>query len=279
MYEAGAKLDKFREQRPPDSQTDIAGYNRHMEELKSREREFNEAKSAYNEAEDQYTKTRARMSRVIRHLRDNICHYMQYIWQDSPKVDEDHLLQDESFYGEKLPSVTRGLSRLGYFGDEEVFEYTGPSVALMDHMLSHLTPGNRIIESLSTTDLEKTSLLQYLRRYYPEKVSALKDGIRSLAFVTDPAPPEEVFPARSVQIAQDALVVETMPGRVPLLEGYQMAHRMLDVQRTCLENVHLSKRIEDRPWKKDGDDTYSVRRYEGDVPPNREVIEKPVAKE
>jgi hypothetical protein len=81
-------------------------------------------------------------------------------------------LQDESFYGEKLPSVTRGLSRLGYFGDEEVFEYTGPSVALMDLVLSHLTPGDRIIESLSADDLKKASLMQYLRRYYPEKTSA-----------------------------------------------------------------------------------------------------------
>jgi hypothetical protein len=65
-----------------------------------------------------------------------------------------------------------------------------------------------------------------------------------------------------------------MPGQVPLLEGFKMAHRMLDVQKVCLENAHLAERIADRPWKKDGEDTYAVRRYEGAGPETTEVHEE-----
>jgi hypothetical protein len=90
----------------------------------------------------------------------------------------------------------------------------------------------------------------------------LINQIESFAFVTDPVNPEEVLSSRTIQVAQDALVVETMPGQVPLLEGFQMAHRMLDVQKSCLENVHLAERMVDRPWKERGDDDYEVTRYE-----------------
>jgi hypothetical protein len=182
-------------------------------------------------------------------------------------------MQDETFCGQPLPQVTRGLIRQGYFGNEEIFDYTGRSIALFDALLSHLTPGSEIA-SMPLAELEKTSLFQYLRRYYPDQKDALIAYIQDNAFVDDPADVEDVLSSRSIQVAQDALIVETMPGQVPLLEGFQMAHRMLDVQRACLENQHLNERIADRPWQRTGDDSYSVRRYDGTVPPQREVEEK-----
>jgi hypothetical protein len=269
---------------------------------------------------------------------------MQFIWQASPKVDEDKILAEENFCDEKLPRVTRGLARQGYFGNEEVFDYTGESLELFEEILLNLRPGDEIVSQLlalvekeplkagttasqqlehkyirtgsitfanatvggaqpaegadyivdhargvitftnplddvdpgptityETYDrLAATSLFQYLQRYEtPESVEALIEHIRSVGFVEDPARPEEFLTMRSVQIAQDALVVETMPGQVPLLEGFKMAHRMLDVQRVCLENAHLAARIDDRPWQKDGEDSYEVRRYDGSVPPSR----------
>ena len=253
--------------------TDEQELQRRREEIQSRERILADARIAYITAEEQYTRASMRMNRVVSHVRDNICYYMQFIWQASPKVDQDRLLQLETFGGQPLPRVTRGLMRQGYFGNEEIFEYTGQSTALFDLIINNLTPGSELT-SLPEDELRKTTLFQYLERYYPEEAQTLIDQIGSSAFVTDPANPEEVLSTRSVQIAQDALVVETMPGQVPLLEGFQMAHRMLNVQKTCLENVHLAERIVDRPWNKEGDDTYAVRRYDGAGPEKTEVHEE-----
>jgi hypothetical protein len=103
-----------------------------------------------------------------------------------------------------------------------------------------------------------------LRRYYPaDSDELLLEKIRTRAFITDPAQADELFNTRHVQVAQDALVVEAIPGHVPLLEGFQMAHRMLDVQKACLENAHLAERIRDRPWQQSGADAYRVDRHEG----------------
>jgi hypothetical protein len=49
---------------------------------------------------------------------------------------------------------------------------------------------------------------------------------------------------------------------VPLLEGFAMAHRMLDVQQQCLENMHLRERIADRVWQTQSTDNYQVVRAE-----------------
>jgi hypothetical protein len=251
-----------------------AAYNRALSDLQSKERALASAREASQAADDAYFDARARMDRVVHHVRENVAYYMQCVWQSSLTVDQDMVLSEESFAGALLPAVTRGLSRLGYSGDEEIFEYTGPAVGLLDAMLSHLTPGAEIVDSMSEEELRNTEIYQYLARYCPDDARTLKDRIRALAFVTDPANPEDVIRTRSVQIPQDALVVETMPGAVPLLEGFQMAHRMLDTQRACLENIHLKQRIVDRPWKEDGSDTYAVRRYEGEVPPVKEVVEQ-----
>ena len=273
MFQRTAEFEVLRNQ-PTPSGADAAALNRYQEEYRSKERLLSEARDTFVEAETEYSRLQARMHRVTTHVRNNICHYMQYVWQASPTVDQDMLLQDETFCGQPLPQVTRGLIRQGYFGNEEIFDYTGRSIALFDMLLSTLQPGSELA-SMPIEELQDTSLFQYLRRYFPAQTDALVSYIRENAFVDDPVDPERVLSTRSVQIAQDALVVETMPGQVPLLEGFQMAHRMLNVQRACLENIHLNERIADRPWQKTGDDTYVVRRYDGAVPPQREVKETP----
>lgn len=272
MDQRAAEFEIFKNQPPPPPDNQ-AEYNQYRQELQSKERILSEARQEFIEIEEQYTRIQARLNRVVTHIRRNLCHYMQFIWQASPKTDEDKLLQNETFCREPLPRVTRGLIRQGYFGNEVIFDYTGRSIALFDLIVSNLTPGSEIA-SLPVGELRETALFQYLSRYYPNQAEILLEQIRSSAFVTDPIQPEEVLSSRSVQIPQDALVVETMPGEVPLLEGFQMAHRMLDVRRADLENTHLKERIKDRPWKAKGDDTYEVRRYEGDVPQQGEVSEQ-----
>jgi hypothetical protein len=276
MYDAAAAVETARttfQSLGQETDANEAEYNRWLEEVRSRERVLAEARTAAQTADDEYLQARTRIDRVVKHLRANICHYMQYIWQSSPTTDLDMQLQEEMFCGESLPMVTRGLSRLGYFGDEEIFEYTGPAIGLLDVLLTHLTPGSKVV-AMGLENLKKTELFQYIARYNPGSDRTLANQIRSLAFITDPAQPEEVLRGVSVQIPQDALVIETMPGKVPLLEGFQMAHRMLDVQKACLENQHLKARTTDRPWQKEGSDTYAVRRYEGEVPPTKEVVEQ-----
>lgn len=247
---------------------------RWREQARSKEQRLSEAKEAHIEAEEAYSKARMRMSRVVSHIREHICYYMQFIWQASPRVDHDKLLRTEEFCGQPLPVLTQGLNRIGFIGDEEIFEYTGKSVALLNTLVDALTPGFEVLSDVEA-DSGNAQLMELLERNYccGDDPQELLETIRSAAFITDPALEEGVLNARRIQVAQDALVVETMPGQVPLLEGFQMAHRMLDVQRTCLENLHLNERIKDRPWQKEGDDTYAVRRYEGDVPPEREVEE------
>lgn len=277
MLQKAAELEVFRKEGvAPAASAEELG--RWREEYRSKERTLAEARQAFIAAEEAYERARARMERVLAHLRENICYYMQFIWQSSPKVDHNKLLQDETFCLEPLPTVTRGLIRQGYFGNEEIFDYTGRSMALLDLILERLVPGSELLSSLSEEELRQTTLYQYLEAYYPETAAELLARIEQLAFVSDPAPEETALNARTVQIAQDALIVEAMPGQVPLLEGFQMAHRMLDVQKACLENAHMAARIKDRPWRDHGEDTYAVRRYDGSVPPSREVKETQSAK-
>jgi len=347
MDQRSAEFEAWKHSNPPPAADDPEKVNRWREEYRSRAQALSDARDQFIETEEEYSKLRGRMDRVITHLRENICYYMQFIWQDSPKVDHDKILQEELFCGEPLPSVTRGLIRQGYFGNEEIFDYTGRSIALFVMLLENLTAGSQILSqfidnitnepltagtigeqslahryikpnsihfthatingnipregvdygtdyingritfmtplddtgpTITYTTYERlaaTSFFQYLRRYYAtQDLGTLLDQIDTMAFVEDPLQPEQVLSTRRVQIAQDALVVETMPGQVPLLEGFQMAHRMLNVQQSCLENVHLAERIVDRPWTRDGsEDSYEVHRYDGTAPPSRVVHE------
>ena len=114
-----------------------------------------------------------------------------------------------------------------------MFDYTGPAFALTDLLLRLLRPGSELA-SLPQAELERTSVFQQLRRYYSDdEVDDLLAQIAWHAFVTDPAEPNTVLSSRRVQIAQDALVVEALPGQIPLLEGFKLPHRMLDVEQTC----------------------------------------------
>ena len=213
--------------------------------------------TAFDDADEAHLRARAKLDRVIGHVRRNRTHYMQYIWQASPRTDEDRILRAETFHGTPLPDLTRGLVRQGgYYGPEEMFDYTGPAFALTDLLLRLLRPGSELA-SLPQAELERTSVFQQLRRYYSDdEVDDLLAQIAWHAFVTDPAEPNTVLSSRRVQIAQDALVVEALPGQIPLLEGFKLAHRMLDVERACLENQHLAERIADRPWTVNGEDSY-----------------------
>lgn len=337
MDQRAAELEAFKETHLPPGEDEPEKLNRWRELYRIRAEALSEARQKFIAVEEQYSRLRARMNRVINHIRENICYYMQFVWQDSPKVDQDKVLRKEKFHDVALPLITRGLMRQGYLGDEEVFDYTGQSIELFAAFLENLEPGTEILSGFivevtdepiqaGTTDEQKltygyiklnsvtltnatvngrevaedvdyvidytngtirfftllddtgptisyktyekftkTTLFQYLKRYNPpEELGLLIEQIENMAFVSDPLNPEDVLRVRRIQVAQDALVVETMPGQVPLLEGFQMAHRMLDVQKSCLENVHLAERMSDRPWKKEGEDRYEVKRFEGD---------------
>ena len=245
-----------------------------LEEARDREGQLaslleglNGALEVLNERDDAYLKARARIDRVLGHVRKNRCHYMQFIWQASPNTDDDKILRTETFRGTPLPELTRGLQRQGYYGNEELFEFTGPSVSLTDALTRVLKPGSEIA-SMPREQLEQTSLFQQLRRYYTdEELDDVLAQIGNHNFVVDPAGASSVLSSRRVQIAQDAVVVEAMPGNVPLLEGFKMAHRMLNVERACLENEHLGARIADRPWRTGGEDVYRVYRRDGQPAP------------
>ncbi|HPE71069.1 MAG TPA: DUF2934 domain-containing protein [Candidatus Competibacter sp.] len=223
------------------------------------------AQESFIAADEAYSKNRVRLDRVIEHVRKNRCHYMQFIWQASPTTDYDRILHTETFGGHPLPLLTRGLQRQGYFGNEEIFDFAGPSWGLADALLKMLTPGSDLA-ALPEEQLRQTELFQLLCRYYSaEEIDNLIEQIGNQNFIMDPAIRNSVLSSRTVQIAQDALVVETMPGQIPLLEGFKAAHRMLDVERACLENMHLKARIEDRPWKERGEDSYRIIRGGTDI--------------
>jgi len=227
--------------------------------------------AAFIAQEETYLKARARLDRVVEHVRKNRCHYMQFIWQASPTTDYDRILRTETFGGIPLPELTRGLQRQGYFGNEEIFDFVGPSWALADALSRMLTPDSEFA-TLPDEVLRQTELFQQLARYHSdEELDNLLQQMRNQSFVTDPANQAAVLSSRRVQIAQDFLVVETLPGKVPLLEGFKAAHRMLDIERACLENAHLQARIADRPWRDRGEDSYRVYRREGEPIPTREV--------
>jgi hypothetical protein len=253
---------------------DAEGQSRWRVELDSRERAASDAMSALIMAEENYIRARTRIDRVISHVRENLLYYMQSVWQASAKVDQDKLLQKELFNGKPLDQQTLGFSRLGYYGNEEVFEYTGDSaeaVAAMIHA-ELFVPGTSVIAKAgrggvptrAAKENTPNALIERVRKYCCKDDADVDDWILAHVFINDPAFPELRDNSRCVQVAQDALLVETMPGQVPLLEGFQMAHRMLDVQKACLENIHLSERISDRPWERDGQDSYTVVRREGD---------------
>jgi hypothetical protein len=258
-----AVYEQFRQSNLPPTPEEQSRWRAQLESL---ERAASDARTAYIEAEENYIRVRTRLDRVISHVRENICYYMQFIWQASPKVDQDKLLQDEYFNGQPLGQVTRGLMRIGYYSNEEIFEYTGSSLACLNALMDELVAGYWIVARYSDEELRCHPLFQRLKRYYPADTDEMIiERIRTQVFIRDPASSEEINNSRRVQVAQDALVVEALPGQVPLLEGFQMAHRMLDVQKACLENQHLSERIKGRPWERDGEDSYKVLRREGEA--------------
>ncbi|MFW9997470.1 MAG: hypothetical protein ACFFD4_35850 [Candidatus Odinarchaeota archaeon] len=271
-----AEYETYRDTECPEYITDPQAYNRWIEVLRSKEQLYSEAYEASIDAQEEYSKARMKINRVINHIRENIAYYMQFIWHESPQIDHNMILEQEKFCEEYLPLVTQGLIRQGYYGNEEIFNYTGRSMVLLDLMMDYLISGSEILTDLGER-FEESTFYQYLGRYYPEiwnedesgNLGALKDKISELIFVKNSVKRHEgdsgdsVLDTRRVQVAQDALVVEAMPGEVPLLEGFQMAHRVLDVQKTCLENLHLASRISDKPWKNEGTDIYKIIRSEG----------------
>jgi hypothetical protein len=250
-----AAFDELR--RSPPSSATAEEQNRWRAQVEVAERGANVARTLFIDAEERYVRARTRFDRVMLHVRGNICHYMGFIWQTLPKVDQDRLLQDETFSGQPLNAVTRGLMRLGYYGDEEIFEYTGRSLECLHVLMDNLVAGHQLAQ---LQDLRSHPLFQRLRRQNPaESDEAIIERVRAQAFIRDPAAAEGVDNSRRVQVSQDAVVVEAMPGQVPLLEGFQMAHRVLDVQKACLENEHLSERIK----RGFDEDSYKVVRREG----------------
>ena len=229
-----------------------------------------DARSNMYQAESEYLTARSRLDRVVAHVRGNLCYYMQFIWNGTPSVDHDRLLAEETFGGVPLPYLTRGLMRQGFFGNEEIFEFDGLSYALIDMLARNLRSGEEFL-SMHAADLDASPTFALLaERYGSGSADGLVARIRDQLFVRDPAG-ATVLEERTVQLAQDALVVETIPGQVPLLEGFKMAHRMLDLQGKCLENAHLRERIADRPWQNGGEDSYRVYRREGESEPAVEV--------
>lgn len=229
-------------------------------------------------AEGQYLRARTKLDRVIAHVRRNRCYYAQYIWASDSLVDANRELETETFKVEDadkpLPELTRGLIREGYHGQEEIFTYNGPSLVLADLLAHNTIAGADIIASMSEEELRETTLFQQIKRYYTE--AELDDAIEKIAaqaFPIDPTPEEQILDSRTVQVAQDALVVETMPGQVPLLEGFQLQKRGLSVEldrlrieHEKLENAHLSGRIQDQTWKTGKDDRRVYRREGLEVP-------------
>lgn len=245
--------------------SDAEAQNRWRTELATRESAASDARDAFITAEENYIRARTRIDRVISHVRENLLYYMQRIWHASPTVDQDKLLQGEKFNNEYLDQQTLGFSRLGYYGNEEIFEYTGDSPEALIALAEFVIPGRQVIKDHTTQTIGTHPLARRLKKFHCIKEGVdLLNWIESQVFVRDPAQDDALDNCRLVQMAQDALLVETMPGEVPLLEGFQMAHRVLDVQRACLENLHLKARIEDRPWKERGEDSYKVYRREGE---------------
>lgn len=264
-----AMYEQFRQSPLPSNAEERSSWKAQLETMNN---SMTEARIAHIQAEENYHRARNRLDGVILHVRENICFYMQFIWQASPKIDQDRLLQYESFNGRPLGEVTRGFMRIGHYGEEEVFEYSGDSIECIDEMIKLLEPGYEIVADRTNQELIQSPLFQRLKRYYPADTDEMIiDRIRSQVFIRDPAFPEQINNTRRVQVAQDALVVEALPGQVPLLEGFQMAHRMLDVQKACLENTHLNERIKGRPWEQHGQDNYNVVRREGIPSVNIEI--------
>src|SRR5262249_42365380 len=171
---------------PPDAE----GATRWRAQMDSRERQLAQAKDAFVKAEDDYLRARARLDRVVSHVRENRTYYQQFIWQTTPTVDEDRLLQLEQFNGAPLPEVTRGLSRLGYFGNEEIFEYTGQSVALLDILVRSREAGVDVLRGASVggpraeLGAGHPPLTQQLAQYYAaDDVSMIEQRIHSQLFV------------------------------------------------------------------------------------------------
>ena len=260
---AQVAYEQFRQSTPPITPEERSHW---QAELQSMERKATEARELFIEADDVYSQARTRLDRLIKHVRENICFYMHHIWQASPPVDHNKMLHDEEFAGIPLPQLTRGLVRLGYYGNEEIFEFAGPSVAAADVLVRNTVPGMAIArDENQINNIKKSPVFEQLKtQFSADGADTLVEKIRRHLFLRDPVGEDDTFRARRVQLAQDALVVDAMPGNVPLLEGFQMAHRMLDVQEKCLENVHLSERISDRPWKREGEDSYRVSRREGE---------------
>ncbi len=264
VIRARAELDRFRahlelaESREPDP-GDVVAHTAWLTEIQKLQGAEAVAKSGLVQSQSEEEQLRIRIDRGVKHVREHICSYMHSIWSDVSIDGRNKELEGETFCSASLDSVTGGYQRLGFSGADEVFRFTGRSQTLMELLLRLMIPGT---ELGTDKDLVGSRLVARLRLYHPDRTDEeIRDFVRSFAFVKDPG--EGLLDGRRIQVAQDALVVETMPGMIPLLEGFQMAHRMLDVEQQCLENRHLAARIQDRPWKSEGSDDYVVRRSEG----------------
>lgn len=159
-------------------------------QLESAERLMRQARTDMADAESAFLRARNRLDRVVKHVRDNICFYMQRIWHSAPTVDQDLLLQDEEFHGTPLPAVTRGLMRHGYFGDEEVFDFSGQSLPMLELILRNVVSGADVA---GNSGFKESRLHQQLQRHYGTGPDASASGaqIMGQVFLRDPASGED----------------------------------------------------------------------------------------
>jgi hypothetical protein len=233
----------------------------------------NKARQEYFEAEATYQRLSSRVDRIVSFVRENLLMCMQRIWQSTSTVDREAELRQLTYNGTKLDEITQGLHRVGFLGAEELYEYTGNDLTLLADMLWFLNKDSDVLQStvLKNSLINRIMLEQGVDQAAAEAQLASyifihDDDIYDIVNGTSTVASAAIQPqADRVQIAQDALVVEAMPGNIPLLEGFKLAHRALDVEKACLENEHLRQRIAAKVWEKGGE-RYDVLRVEGASP-------------
>ncbi|MBV6506424.1 MAG: hypothetical protein ILNGONEN_02001 [Syntrophorhabdaceae bacterium] len=217
LYEIFDILKSIREAR-----TEIAELQKRLEPAQTA---LDKAEERFSEENFKYEQGRKKVDRLLNHVRDNILHYMQAIWDAEPLGQRYLRLRSILYPHVELTGVELDNEHNPRNPQFEIKEWY-PLADVVDTNCPLGYVGNYTVYRLMRDD---NAMVNWMAQ------SFLKTNANGEKQVQDPD--TEVRPTIKVSTPTDAVYIEALPGTVPLLEYFKLMHRSIDMEKARQESI------------------------------------------